>query len=165
MRRAVGLVTILLMVAVGCGNNDTSADGNPTLTFDGTTATYDGPATLPAGSVTFTLVNQSDVRAGFLWGRHVDKSDLPARQGGFDFHGIEVPEDGVFTMEHVNAWPNYSPPPWVEETWDFPEQQPHTTIESATDLTVGRYELVGFDPAAQQAYPAAIIEVVEETGE
>ncbi len=163
MRRAVGLVTILLMVAVGCGNNDTSADGNPTLTFDGTTATYDGPATLPAGSVTFTLVNQSDVRAGFFWGRHVDKSDLPAHQGGFDFYGIEVPEDGVFTVEHEYAWSadHYTPPPWSEDRWDFPEQQPHTTIESATDLTVGRYSLLGADPAAQQAYPAVVIEVIE----
>lgn len=39
-----------------------------TFTFDGTTWTYDGPSTLEAGSVTFSLVNTSSEQVGvFSW--------------------------------------------------------------------------------------------------
>lgn len=39
-----------------------------TFTFDGTTWTYDGPSTLEAGMITFSLVNTSDVEvAVFSW--------------------------------------------------------------------------------------------------
>lgn len=51
----IGLIVVLI-IAVGAGVWFLVSDeGTPTATFDGKAATYDGPTTLKAGSVTFTF--------------------------------------------------------------------------------------------------------------
>lgn len=67
--RVIAIVAIIVVVgaAIGLAALITD-DGDATLTFDGETATYDGPETIQAGTeVTITLVNTSDELVKFIW--------------------------------------------------------------------------------------------------
>ncbi len=118
-------------------------DDEPTLSFDGTQATYNGPEVLEAGNTLFKIENDSDVVADFLWGRHG--------------------EEGI-TLEQTVAWAetNTDQPPWVEEALHLVKDlAPHSTGERLAWMTAGTYELIVWDVQAEKAHVAAIITVTD----
>jgi len=119
-------------------------ESEATLTFDGTTATYRGAEVLQAGDVWFTLENNSDVVADFLWGRHT--------------------EDGV-TFEELTNWveTNSDSPPWFGEIFRVADDlAPRTTAVKLSVMSPGTYALIVWEVEARQAHAAALVTVTDE---
>lgn len=121
------------------------AGGTPTLSFDGTTATYRGPATFDDNLITFRLENTGSNIALFGW---------------------NVMNDESITLEEEIAWMEthrgvtYEIPPWVEEygrigmsVW------PDEPVERSVEIPNGKGLLYMWDIENRILYPAAHITV------
>lgn len=136
---------IAAIVAVGAGvwMFASGDDDQPTLSFDGETATYDGPATLDAGEISFMLRNDSDVDIGFVWGRHREE-------------GHTVEEASAFAEANPGV-----PPPWVAEAVDIGEVlPPGASAEVTVTLQAAPHDLIAFEPATRATHVATIIPVI-----
>lgn len=138
---------VSLVVVVAAGGIGvwllSAGDGEPTLSFDGTSAAYSGPEVLGAGNVLFHIENNSDVVADFLWGRHG--------------------EEGI-TFEQASSWndPDGAPPPWVEDGFHLAKDvAPQKATEKLSAMTPGTYELVVWEVEAGKSHVAALITVEE----
>ena len=59
--RAAAGISVLVMVAGACGDDDSAADAAPSATFDGSACVYDGPSEFSVDTeATFTVLNASD---------------------------------------------------------------------------------------------------------
>ena len=134
---AVLAVGALLVVGIGVwALSAGGGDDQPTLTFDGAVATYQGPDTIEAGQVTFRLENESDREVVFVWGRHN--------------------QEGI-TEEQQRAWVEEnpsSPPPWIEDAGDIgPPVPAGTTVEQTIELAPGPTDLFAWDEIEYVGYP------------
>lgn len=144
------VVGVALLITSNGDDLVTVAEAVPTITFDGETATYSGPATFDENLLTFRLENNSDaVRATFSW---------------------SLMNDETITMEDHIAWaethrgPNYAIPKWVEfGAWgaiDF-AVPPNTVVEESVNVSFpnGKVLLYLWDVGNQIVYPAGHIYV------
>ena len=123
-----------------------SEDAQPTVTFDGQTATYDGPTTFDAGEVTFTF----------------DGSEY---ERGVAFVIVEVIDDDI-TLEDFKAWaaenPARSVPPFggtiFVATTASGDQAFERTVTLEADTRYG--VSANTSPTdTDQAHPVVVIEV------
>lgn len=117
----------------------------PTVTFDGTTATYSGPETLEAGTVTFIF----------------DAADYESSRA-VAFIIAEMTDESL-TMEDLEAYSEINPardkPPWAGtlQVWLVSD-----AIEKDVTLTAGTFSVwasTHLPPDEDRAHPAAILEV------
>jgi len=137
--RWLWIVALIVLLAVGAAVLwvvFSGSDEQPTLTFDGTVATYSGPVTLEAGLVTFKLENTSDETMGFYWGLLSDDS---------------------ITME--DEIQSDRRPSWYADTSNPGQAGPGAVVEQTTRLPEGRITLLAWGNVSQTRYPAAIIDV------
>lgn len=111
------------------------------LIWDGTTATYRGPAALSAGTQTFRLTNEDNRSVTFLAGRHV--------------------QDANKTLADAQAWAdeNTNPPPRVVDINYIARAMPPGTQEATVDLWIvgATYQLDIWD--GTKGHPAALITI------
>jgi hypothetical protein len=132
-----GLIVVGLGI-VGCSDDE----DQPTLSFDGTAATYRGPTTLDAGEITFLLENDSDIEVVFVWGRHREE-------------GHSADETIAWNDENPGV-----PPPWVEEARDIGNPVPAgSTTEQSVELQPGPHDLLAFDGDAYVGWIATVVQV------
>ena len=160
---AIAFAAVILVVGAVVGIAALARDGDddvvavaaeePTLTFDGTTATYSGPETLQ-GDEPFILTNTSEDDIYFAWGLISDDS---------------------ITVEDELAWIAANPdskttPPWLIAWGEIGRVDPGETVERTASLIKGRNDLAAFPPITRDpladmeyrnraSYVAAIIEV------
>lgn len=119
--------------------------GPPTLTFDGRTAVYTGPATFDSNRITFTLENTHTRGVGFGW---------------------NIMNDGSITFDEEVAWmethrgSTYEIPPWVAQfdligTAVWPDDK----VEVTVSIPNGKGLLYVWNAGDQILYPAAHITV------
>jgi hypothetical protein len=140
---ALGVVAGLVVTACGDSSSEDEADVSPiSITFDGTTATYEGPDTIEP-SFDIRLVNDSDDVVDFAYGRLAPDSDV--------------------TLEEAREWGETATdaPPWIEEGNHFSMNVPATTtVDEHADLMMGhRYEFVVWDVTTEHAYFAAWVDI------
>jgi hypothetical protein len=139
----VALIAVVAIAGVVLWLLLSGGEGEPTLTFDGTAATYSGPETLEAGDVTFTLENTSGQEMVFAW--------------------VLLNDDSI-TLEDEIAWMEENPdsiegPPWVE-TWNrISEVEPGEVVEETSYMFEGRNELGAWNDATDDIYIAVFIDV------
>jgi hypothetical protein len=122
-----------------------ATDTSPTLTFDGTTASYAGPTTFTENSITFTLENPTNEMVAFGW---------------------NVMNDESITLEEEIAWmeahrgPTYEIPPWVEDYGGItPTSFMADVVEATVELPDGKILLYVWQQSDRILYPAAHITV------
>jgi hypothetical protein len=122
-----------------------SDDGTPTARFDGEVATYDGPDTLEAGSVTVTL-------------------DATEYEPEVMFAVAHIVDDNL-TMEDFEALADEytadEAPPGVFTEFDTSSVVTDEVLEHEFTLTEGRWLLVASTApdGTNRVHPAAILEV------
>ena len=157
-----GLFVVGSLAACGDDNDDTADtaaptteaaaeteapddDEQPTLGFDGATATYRGPSTLTAGEVTFALENDSDIDVDFVWGRHSEVGH---------------------TLDELVAWNDENPgvkPPYIEFSRDIGDTVPAgTATEETQELAPGPHDFVVHDEATGMTWIAGVVQVTDE---
>jgi hypothetical protein len=117
-------------------------DDELTVTFDGTSATYEGPATIERGAVTFALENASDTTVSYWWTRL---------------------RDAEITLEEARSWSRAGPEeraPWFGlENW-IGDVAPGAVITATTTFSQeGRHHVYAVDDTSGAKYPAAVIDV------
>lgn len=142
----IALIVILIIAVVVGVWFLVSDEGTPTATFDGEVATYDGPTTLKAGSVTFTF-------------------DASRYEPGVAFVVGEI-TDATITFEDLEAWTAVNP---AQDVPDFIGTFDVTLATSGDqivekDITLDQGIRYGvFANTApndtDRAYPAVILEV------
>lgn len=124
------------------------ADTTPTITFDGETASYSGPATFDENELTFRLVNTSDsVRIAFGWYLMSDET-------------MSMDEVIAFAERHRGEL--YGIPPWIKD-WnqiDF-NVPPNSVLEESSreQVPTGKCLLYAYSMSDTILYPAAFITV------
>lgn len=112
------------------------SDEEPTIAFDGTTATYSGPTTLEAGTITFSLTNTHD--------------------DATDFARV-ISTDADLTLEEVNAWLAANPEPRGDSPWfggiDYLGVMAGQTIDYDSTFSEGTYVLLMMDPFTGDPIP------------
>lgn len=142
------LAALVAAVVVGLGLWFVASDddGLPTVTFDGQSATYDGPSTFEAGEVRFEF-------------------DASAYERDVVFVIGEIRDDGI-TYEEIVAWFDENPggaviPPFMGSVEIALAADGDFVLEETYVLQGGmRYLLSAITPpeASDRVYPAAIIE-------
>lgn len=108
----IGSTVIVLgaWLLTSCGDGAVAAENaNPEIVFDGTTCTYDGPATIEQGGIEFTFINESAISMEAAALLYEDPADYRAALDAFpvgtdaDFPDIEVPPSFTvgFSMQNV----------------------------------------------------------------
>ncbi len=168
MQRRLGLVAGSVLIAgvvATCGVTSAPSTESPTritIGFDGTSASFEGPAALdPSEAFEIRLENGSESVVDFAYGRHAPGTDVST-------------EDAVAWTESQGG-----PPPWVEESYHLAKDVlPGTTVDvdcqpsgcwrlmgerSRADvgqLMAGhRYEFLVWNVDTEQGFIAVVIDV------
>jgi len=130
------------------------AVGEPvgTFTFDGTTWSYDGPSTLEAGMITFSLVNTSDVEVRLASWFGLEAEELAAQ--------LEIAPVGTDLGPQSDA----PPPPPSDMLWPLVEAAPGESASATTVLGAGSHLIDAATMAAgniDHLWRVALIEVLQ----
>ena len=153
MRCRIILPVLVIVVVAACGDGADDGDDEqlPSLTFDGTSALYEGPSEVAGYPPvqTFRLVNDSDTSVDF--GYSPIKPD--------EFEGVTEQDAIAFGLDPSNADVN---PPWLGNPGHFAKHVlPGETIEATAGFVAGRsYELWVWSSASQTAHFAAWVDAV-----
>lgn len=142
------LVAVIAVAGIAAWLVFSSGGEDPTLVFDGSTATYSGPDTFEAGEVTFTLENTTREMVRFGW---------------------NVTNDESVTLEEEIAWmethrgSSYEIPPWVEEYGGIGQVAFMDDVQEASvELPEGKILLIVWNPGENVLHPAAHITVTSD---
>ena len=150
-RRTVRWLWILALVAVIAVAGivlwlvlSSNGDDQQTVTFDGDTLVYAGPAIFNTKVVTLQLENNSDKWMTFAWGLHTDPT---------------------ITSADLVAWTetHSGEPPWLEMYYEIDLVAPGTVEERTVLFLEGSIGLVAWDAERTgRTYGAAVVEVAPE---
>ena len=129
-----------------------SGDAVGTFTFDGTTWSYDGPSTLEAGMITFSLVNTSDVEVRLASWFGLEAEELAAQ--------LEIAPVGTDLGPQSDA----PPPPPSDMLWPLVEAAPGESASATTVLGAGSHLIDAATMAAgniDHLWRVALIEVLQ----
>lgn len=117
-----------------------SRTNEPTVSFDGTVASYTGPDVLDSGIVAFTLENSSDGNVSF---------------------GLTLVKD-TWTLDDAKAYEGTeSTPPWIADRSSLTTVGPNEVVERDVNLRSGIVQLHVWDRTEQLEHIAGWIEVTE----
>ncbi len=139
------LVVVLVVAAGGVWWALSADDGSPTVTFDGELATYDGPAILDAGEITWTI-------------------DASAYEPGAALIVAELRDESL-TLADLEQWATENEasvgPPFIGSLWMTLATYGDRIVDEVHRLEPGIYSVwVNTAPNdTDRAYPVAIIEV------
>ncbi len=122
-----------------------------TFTFDGTTWSYDGPSSLEAGSVTFSLVNTTSERVAVVSWFGLEGDELAAE--------LEISPLGTDV-----GTSDLAPPPPPSDFMFLMEAAPGETVSASTVMGAGTHLIDGVTMGAGMAdhiWRVALFEVVE----
>jgi hypothetical protein len=126
----------VLALAAACSDDDGGEDGQTTLdvTFDGVACTYDGPANVSAGQVTFVFDNQSQASARLDVGKLDEGKTMDDLLEADAQVGTEAEELGR--------------PPWISGGDVFESPAGETTTNELTLVSAGDYSLICLQDSA-----------------
>lgn len=140
----IGAVFGLLALLGGDEPDVIVPDPVPTVTFDGQTATYTGPASFDDNTITFIFNNDTDRMVGLGWNVMNDES-------------ITI-DDEIAWME-THRGETYEIPPWVENYGSIGTTRTGGTQEATVEVPNGKCLLYVWEQGQHILYPAAHITI------